>query len=250
MIFNIITMATLRLEEMYKFQPLKNYLLLAEKEGWKGTRLQKNLLLSRIKNIDRNIVERLERAGVYDSDEFIAVKDEIIDYLGISEQSMKTFVSIVEKEINKVDKRPIIDLEMKDKFCFVTTVSDEESNTLALISDEILFMWSNPLESGWAQVKYAFDKTFELLERPELLSCLNNDDNIPSWLQLEEITTYIGSLDPMIDVYTQAEELGFPIMLNAGSAIELAEIKALKLKFVHEIASRYRMKKNELIGGK
>lgn len=242
----IENMISVKLEQKYEFQPLRQYLLLAKNEGWKGRKLRKNILLSRVVDLDRDVVERLELAGVYDSDEFFTIKDEIIDFLGISEDRMDTFTSIIEAEIHKIAKKPIIDLDMKEKFCFVATASDRDNNALALISDGILFLWSNPVEEGWSLVKYVFDKTFELLERPELLSCLNNDDNIPAWLQLEEITTYIGSLDPMKDIYTQAEELGFPNKPNIISAMGVAESKVLKLKFVYELAIQHRIKKNKL----
>lgn len=242
----IESMISAKLEQKYDFQPLRQYLLLAKNEGWKGMRIRKNFLLSRLINLDRDVVERLELAGIYDSDEFFSIKDEIVDYLGIGEERMNAFTSIIEAEVRKNENKPIIDLEMKEKFCFVTTASDKDNNALALISDGILFLWSNPVEDGWSLVKYVFDKTFELLERPELLSCLNNDDFIPSWLQLEEITTYIGSLDPMKDVYSQAEELGFPNKPKLDSAMELAESKVLKLKFVYELAIQHRIKKNKL----
>lgn len=227
-------MAISKLSEFYQFLPLQQYLDRAKKDQWKNTSnsSRKTLLLSQVNNLDRDLVQRLEMVGVYDTEEFFSVQNEIQEYLGNGSNTLQSMVDIINTELIRDDFRPVLDLTLPDNFAFIATSSYNNSNSLAIISDNILFAWSNLIQEGWSLVKYAFDKTFLLLDKPEMLACKFQDH--PSWLNIEDITLYIGGTCPLTSVYDQVESIGFPSNPNINSSLEMAQDRVLRLKYLYE----------------
>ncbi len=233
-------MALAKLGEQYEFLPLHRYLQKAADKGWTRKQKEKNMLLSQVKQLDRDIVQRLEMVGIFETDEFLSVQNEMEEYLGSGIDNM---LQIIKNEIKSEPIHPVLDLDMKDNFVFIAFAKGELYNAIAMIANEVMFTWHNPVDDGWNLTKYAFDKIYANLNRPELLSSLLNMNDTPSWLKMVDLSVYISGLDPLKDLFDQAELIGFPKNPHAFSAIEIAQNRVLKLKYIYEASRKNRDKK-------
>ncbi|MCY3411504.1 MAG: hypothetical protein INQ03_07735 [Candidatus Heimdallarchaeota archaeon] len=218
-------MEVINVHEEYQLFPLERYLYRVGDKAEVGKIIKKSRILSSNINIDRDIVRQLELVGIYDTAEFLVVKDDLQQYLGLDKHEFAQLVELVEVQ-EEVELTPKQIWKFPDNYCLVSTFSTDSSNTLAVIYQEIMISWSSRAIEGWDMIKYAFESFLISNGHPEVIG---NILDKPEWLDMDEITSYIGGTDLLLDLFDQIEHLGFPVMTDS---MDKAKIDVLKLQYL------------------
>ncbi len=190
------------------------------------------ILLSSINEIPREIVEQLEIAGIFDVGEFMEMASSLKDYLGLSTDELEHYITI----LNSYTKTYFLHFtnDLPNNYCLVGLSSNGDENAMAFLWKEFLFLWSNPKSEGWSLVKHMFDKTYNNLNHPEIITSFSVD--IPSWLiNPSDISKYIAGLPPSKNIHDILFDLGFPKYDTTQNAIIVAEQMSLELAYLIEI---------------
>ncbi len=225
------------LEENYYLFPLKR--LLSKNPNNEGIDLSAPppILLSQIEDIPKGLVEQLEKSGVYDSEDLLAIKNTIPHHLGIDIAEFNILYDQVLKVSSSKIEFPKIILNLPENYALISVASDEKNNTLALLWQDVLFSFSNPVSEGWSLTKLAFDRLYVKLECPELIGSVGSSGNTPLWVEFSDISTYVSGLIPGEPIYEKLKVLGYPGPICISSPQKNSLNNTLELAYILKLAS-------------
>lgn len=239
-------MARKLLTEKYRFFTLQNII---DKNAIEPmlTFSKDSVLLSKINSISRDMVEKLERSGIYDNIQLEEAREQVIQHLGLLENEIDRILDEVKKiQLNNTDL-PILSFDLPDNYALMAIASDSENNTLVMLWKHFLFSWSNPIKEGWAVVKNIFDNIYDKQDRPELITSLASIKDLPHWLMdVTDLSIYLTGLNPLEDIDKQARRFGFSTDDNIYSAEKIAETTVHQLAYLIELSRYMRDKYNNL----
>ena len=194
-------------------------------------RLKPILILAQLPGLEREVVERLKMAGIYDTQDFFKARNRIQDYLGLSDTAFVEFTSIILKTVNHRSKYPKLILKLPINYAVIGIGTDPIQNCMVMIWRGLMFCWTNSKGDGWTQVKFAFDEIFEKTNRPKLIG-FDNNSNHPTWLHhMGDLSVYIKNVNPAQNLRLQANNFGFRIK-PARNAIQKAKNLALQIAYI------------------
>ncbi|MHA2252696.1 MAG: hypothetical protein ACXAD7_20195 [Candidatus Kariarchaeaceae archaeon] len=225
------------MEVRYKLFPLERYLSDAKSNGWKVEIKPPPVLLSQIPTLDRELIEKLEASGIYDSEDLMEVDLEIANFLEMDADQFDEIKEIIHKNIKDQFEVPQIILNLPENYTLLAIATDNKDNALSLIWNNILFTWSNPKPEGWSLTKLAFDRFYVKAENPEVIGSIGLHPNLPSWLdQITDISTYVSTLLPGTSTTDRVLNLGYPPQKAVFSAREKSVNYTLELAYLLHIA--------------
>jgi hypothetical protein len=230
----------------YQIFPLQRHLEEAKEQGWIEKIILPAILLSSIPDVPRELVEQLELAGIYDSDDLADVQEDMSQYLGLPPAEFEDIRSLVTKESVIRSEIPRITLPLPENYALASVASDTDFNALAIIWNQILFAWQNPKKDGWGMTKLAFDRFYVKQGCPELIGSLGSAT--PVWLhEISDISTFLSNLIPGESISDKVETLGYPSIDPVFSALDKSIVKVLELAYLIHVAKQSTIKNRQPI---
>lgn len=152
------------------------------------------LLLSQIRTIDRGIIEQLERAGIYDTDDLLSANTELIDYLNMDDTRFQSLIQQVDHVVAEQSILPKYLLPIPNNYALISTISTKEVNELGLFWRGMEVTFQHPRNDYWNPIKQTIDKLLVKMNQPELIGRITLS-NTPHWLEdVTPVSTYVSNI--------------------------------------------------------
>lgn len=199
------------------------------------------VLLSKISDIDRSIVMRLEMAGVYDNQDLFNAGMQLMDYLGMSRGQYTHLVQTVKSYSMKEISYPQFILDLPTNFALVSATSSNTTNCLALTWSGIMWIWESKASEGWHQIRHQFSELIRKLEYPELIGVASKR-NLPMWLnKTTDISTFVKGILASGTLGKYAYNWGAPNVPYRDLA-ELAKQEIMQIVYIFHLAGLFQKK--------
>jgi len=152
------------------------------------------LLLSQITAIQRDLIERLEQAGIYDTEDFLQSYTKLSQHLKLDQQIIRETKEKIEMILQKSVKTPTIHLPLPSNYALLAVEQTSTTRELGILWRGILTRFKIPRESYWNPIKIKLDTLMLGMNQPELIGRVNLN-NVPHWLEkVVPVSTYVKNI--------------------------------------------------------